>query len=149
MRVLQGVLKKPQYSQYVKKLQSSKYSTGAVTEQKESTEPVYPEILDESEIPAELRKKEAYYNKIKKLNTVEEKLLALNVAKYYGWPTFHVREGTIPYNFLPLTQFITRTEIEEVEHLPVYLDNERTKKLLAEIKPELEKVIVFEHCGKR
>lgn len=148
MRVL-SVVKRSKYVQCVKNLKIRKYSSALVSESKENVEVEYPKILDVSEIPTELRRKEAYYERIKKLNTVEEKLLALNLARYYGWPSFHLKEGTIPYNFLPLSQFITRSEVKEVEELPAYLDNDKTRKLLADIKPELEKVIVFENCAKK
>lgn len=147
MRVL-SVAKRSNYVHCVKNLKLRKYSSAVVPESKENVEAEYPKILDVSEIPTELRRKEAYYDKIKKLNTVEEKLIALNIARYYGWPSFHLKEGTIPYNFLPFSQFITRSEVKEVETLPVYLDNDKTRKILADIKPELEKVIVFENSAR-
>ncbi|XP_065200688.1 large ribosomal subunit protein mL65 [Planococcus citri] len=147
MRVLSAV-GRSKYLQNVKSLKIRRYSSAVVSESKEDAKVEYPEILDISEIPRELRRKAAYYKKIQKLNTVEEKLIALNIARYYGWPSFHLKEGVIPYNFLPFSQFITRTELKEVDELPVYLNNDQTRKLLADIKPELEKVVVFENCLK-
>lgn len=149
MSVLKGFVKKSTYPRYLRKLKINKYSTAIEAKSEEQTGAVYPKIIEVSRVAKERRTREAYYEKIKKLNTVEEKLIALNIARYYGWPSFHLKEGTIPYDFLPFTQFVTRTELQEVNELPVYLDNEHTRKLLAAVKPELEKVIVFEKYAKK
>lgn len=74
----------------------------------------YPEIVSVTPRAIYRRQQEAYFDKIKKLGTVEEKLIALNLPKYYGWPSFILKENVVPYNYLPFAQFFTRTVISEV-----------------------------------
>lgn len=139
--------KKSENFKLLNKLKLRRYS---IRNEVQLTEPVeYPKIEDLSPRAELLRKKEAYYKKFEKLKTVEEKLFSLNLPKYYGWPAFILKEGVIPYDYLPLSQFITRSVISEDEKLPTNLGNDTAKELLSHVKSELEKVLVFEHNAKR
>lgn len=107
----------------------------------------YPEILDVSPRGEHRRLQEEYFNKIKNLATVEEKLFAINLPKYYGWPTFVLKENFVPYNFLPFSQFITRTVLSENNRLPLCLSEDNLNLLKERVKEELEKVIIFEQTS--
>lgn len=70
---------------------------------------IYPPIFDLSREAVKERKIETEAQRISSLPTVEEKLIELNMPKYYGWWACRLYEGIIPYNPLPFTQFATRT----------------------------------------
>lgn len=72
-------------------------------------QPVYPPILDMSRQAIKARKIEAVAEKVTSQPTVEEKLIELNMPKYYGWWACQLYEKKIPYNALPFIQFATRT----------------------------------------
>lgn len=109
----------------------------------------YPKIEDLSTEATNSRLREIYYDKIKALNTVEEKLIALNLPKFYGWPTFHLKENQVPYDYLPFAQYITRSVICEQSTLPLLVSEEQIRPLIAQLKAELEKVLIFELQNKR
>ncbi len=75
--------------------------------------------------------------------------MCLNLPKYYGWPTYLIKEGTVPYDFLPLSQFVTRTVISESDSLPLRSDAEKARELLDQVKAELGKVLVFENAARK
>lgn len=149
MRAVRGIGKFNKYAKYTQRIQFQRYSTSAETKVVEKPEPEYPPILDVSEIAEELRKKDAYYEKIKNITTVEEKLHVINYPRYFGWPAYHLHEEKIPYDYLPLVQFVTRTEIQECKTLPVYTDNTYTREVLKQVKSELERVLLFELASKK
>lgn len=70
---------------------------------------IYPPIFDLSREAVKDRKIETEAQRVTALPTVEEKLIELNMPKYYGWWACRLYEGEIPYNPLPFTQFATRT----------------------------------------
>ncbi|PSN41370.1 hypothetical protein C0J52_19119 [Blattella germanica] len=78
----------------------------------------YPPILDTSYKERMRRKFIQWHEDVKSLNTVEEKLMKINMPKYYGWQSSILKEGIIDYNMLPLVQHITRTHLLEFNDLP-------------------------------
>ncbi|CAH1407344.1 unnamed protein product [Nezara viridula] len=115
--------------------------------------PKYPEILDISEKANANREKLAKHKRIEALNTVEEKLFALNMDKYYGWKSLILKEGEYPYNFLPLVKHITRTHVKEVDsvgfHKAQRLNLEESQELLDRVRPHLQDALLFELKGRR
>lgn len=115
----------------------------------ESLPSEYPEIEDVSRAARRARMQQEYYDKFKALNTVEEKMIALNNPKFYGWPSYQLKESHVPYDYLPFAQYITRTVISEQKLLPSQATEEQIRPLVNQMKAELEKVILFELHSKR
>lgn len=134
----------------LKKIITRPQSQAVLADQNEYTEtPEYPPILDMSLKARKLREREALYQKIKEINTVEEKQLALNMPRYYGWKCVMLNETKIPYNAMPLVQYYTRSHFIPVDKLPDYYnDTEETANLVVqEIKALIEEAIVIENEG--
>ncbi|KAK9506160.1 hypothetical protein O3M35_008145 [Rhynocoris fuscipes] len=118
-----------------------------------SASPKYPTILDLS--PKETRKRERNekYEKYNNLHTVEEKLFALNLDRYYGWNSLILREHAYPYQFLPFVKFITRTYSVEVNqdlfHKILNVDIDQCKLEAVQLRKHLQDAIIFELKGKR
>lgn len=108
--------------------------------------PQYPEIKD---ITWRGRRKDeaaAWSKKIQDLGTIEEKLIVVNMPRFYGWKCIMLREGMQFYDSLPLCQHMTKTHL--VEGLPsIYNTNEAEKaatQFANEVKAEVEDALVFE-----
>lgn len=133
-----------------KRLMLRRFTQVALTEENEYTEtPNYPLIQDMSLQARKLRDREALYEKIKNINTVEEKQIGLNMPRYYGWPCILLRDDKIPYNALPLVQFYTRTHFKSIEKLPdSYNDTSQLADIIVkEIKSQVEDCIIIENQG--
>jgi small subunit ribosomal protein S30 len=109
----------------------------------------YPKIFDKSDVAKDQRKREAWFNKVKRLGTVEEKIFELNMPKYYGWKVNKIQEGVLPYDPLPQAQYITRTHLASTVDLPKYYDNilstEQLDYLVKKIKSQVEDALIFEY----
>ncbi|XP_013140448.1 PREDICTED: 28S ribosomal protein S30, mitochondrial [Papilio polytes] len=133
----------------ISKLQlwTRRYSHAALPDENEYTEtPVYPPILDMSLQGRKLRERQSVHEKIKNLNTVEEKQIALNMPRYYGWKCVMLNENRVPYNALPLVQCYTRTHFKPVNSLPdVYSEtNPLAEQVVKETKSIIEDIIAVE-----
>lgn len=108
----------------------------------------YPEILDLCKKEVARREKLAKHKRIEALKTVEEKLFALNLDKYYGWNSYILREGVYPLNFLPFVRHITRTNIKETDkktfHKAQGLNFEECQELLSRVRPHIQDALLFE-----
>lgn len=110
----------------------------------------YPKILDLSRQACKERKKIAWHEEVKKLNTIEEKLIKVNMPKYYGWQMIRLTDQQFPYNTLPYVQHYTRTQFEDglpkewTKHSPEQLDA-----IVNGIKEHIEDAILFHHKGYR
>ncbi|XP_026741213.1 28S ribosomal protein S30, mitochondrial [Trichoplusia ni] len=134
----------------LKKIITRPQSQAALAEQNEYTEtPEYPPILDMSLKARKLRERETLYQKIKEINTVEEKQIALNMPRYYGWKCVMFNETRNPYNTMPLVQYYTRSHFIPVDKLPDYYNDteEAAKLVVQEIKALVEEAIVIENEG--
>nr|XP_033343091.1 28S ribosomal protein S30, mitochondrial [Megalopta genalis]XP_033343092.1 28S ribosomal protein S30, mitochondrial [Megalopta genalis] len=113
---------------------------------------VYPPILDISKNGVKRREKEEWSNKIRKLETVEEKLFGLNMPYYYGWHSLLLNEGWIPYNSLEHAQCITKTHLVNDNKLPDLYDklctSEQLDVLVQSIKKPIEDTIIFEYSNR-
>ncbi|CAK9809468.1 28S ribosomal protein S30, mitochondrial [Anthophora quadrimaculata] len=113
---------------------------------------VYPPIFDLSRESKLRRKEEEWYSKIRKLESVEEKLFGINMPHYYGWKSLCLEEGKIAHRSLDHTQYITRTHLVNDGKLPLVYDaissTEQMDSLIQTIKPHIENVITFEYCSR-
>lgn len=111
---------------------------------------VYPEIHDESSKGRRKREKIAWHEAVKNLNTIEEKLIKVNIPRYYGWQMMMLTDRDFPYNTLPYVQHYTRTQFED--GLPKEWSKHSTEELDAivnGIKDQIEDAILFENQGYR
>lgn len=114
-----------------------------------SDKPEYPPILDVSYKAKRKRIKEKYHEEFKQVGTVEEKLIKINLPKYYGWKTLSLNENNPQYNALGMSQYITRTDLKEVDGLPEFYkkNDEFGTKVAEKVKSEVEDVIGYEYSG--
>ncbi|XP_065073938.1 large ribosomal subunit protein mL65 [Ochlerotatus camptorhynchus] len=128
------------------------YSTRALANPNEeySDQPQYPAIEDLSFKSKKKREIAQWHERIRLLSSVEEKLFEINMPKYYGYKAHMITDQKFPYNVLPLAQYATRTHLVE-EQLPETYGHleESAKKVLEEVRGELEDVIGFELGGYR
>lgn len=126
-------------------------TTRALSKRDDYTDqPEYPAIEDLSYKAKKVREVANWHDKIRQLSTVEEKLFEINMPKYYGYKAHMITDQTFPYNVLPLAQYTTRTSfIEGSLPEPYEKLNETAKKLLDEIRSELEDAVGFEISGSR
>ncbi|XP_055913810.1 28S ribosomal protein S30, mitochondrial [Eupeodes corollae] len=80
--------------------------------------PEYPEIFELSREARMRREKQSWHEQIQSVPTVEEKLIKINMPRYYGFKTVMLNSAENPYNCLPLNQHYTRTVLEAYEKLP-------------------------------
>lgn len=108
----------------------------------------YPPILDMSKKAKLLREEIAWHEEVKKLNTIEEKLIKVNMPKYYGWRAIVLNDKSIPFNALPYIKQYTRTQFEEglpkewCKHSPEQLDA-----MVNDVKKHIEDALVHHHRG--
>ncbi|CAH0724918.1 unnamed protein product, partial [Brenthis ino] len=129
---------------------SRTFAQALQAEENEYTDtPVYPPILDMSLQGRKLREREALHQNIQKINTVEEKQIALNMPRYYGWQSVVLNENKIPYNAMPLVQYYTRTHFKQIEKLPdLYTGlSSMSDTVVQEIKTYIEDSIAIEKEG--
>lgn len=134
-----------------------RYSTSALSKVKSEAEdapkPIYPPIEDVSWRAKWKRDKQVWYDKIKSLETVEEKLFELNMPRYYGWKSLILKEHFIPFDALSHAQYYTRTHIVKESGLPEYynniVSNEQLDRIVQAIKSDIEDNIIFEYCIRR
>lgn len=134
----------------LKKSISRTFAQAVQVEQNEYTDtPEYPPILDLSLKARKLRDRQTVHQKIQKINTVEEKQIALNMPRYYGWKSIVLNESKIPYNAMPLIQYYTRTHFNEIENLPdLYTElASMSDEVVQEIKSYIEDSIAIENEG--
>ncbi|XP_032580726.1 39S ribosomal protein S30, mitochondrial [Drosophila sechellia] len=77
-------------------------------------EPVYPEIQDTSFKARKQKDAANWHEEIRQVPTVEEKMIKINMPRYYGFKVVDFNDSKIPYNALPLTQHYTRTVLEDL-----------------------------------
>lgn len=106
--------------------------------------PEYPPIVDNTPEVRKRRYRENTYEKIRKLNTVEEKQIGINMPRYYGFKSTILTDSKVPFGALPLISGLTKTHLE-TEGLPqTYVEYEaEAAKLASELKGPLEDAIAF------
>lgn len=115
-----------------------------------SEEPEYPPILDPSLRAKKGRRLHEWYEKIKKIGTIEEKFIELNLPRYYGHKCLMLDDKMYPYNTLPFFQYATNTEFVNTEtHAPAVSEEEAKKvdNFLNLIRSDLQDALEFELDG--
>jgi small subunit ribosomal protein S30 len=78
----------------------------------------YPAIVDTSYKAKKTREVKKWHEKIKRIGSIEEKLIEINIPRYYGYKCMMLDEKVFPYNTLPFFQYVTKTEFEEFSPAP-------------------------------
>lgn len=103
------------YRHYIatpKNSQASAVQT-AVSENDEYTEVAqYPDIKDLSFTARKEREALSWQEQVQKAPTVEEKMIKINMPRYYGYKVVQLNDERLPYNCLPAIQHYTRTLYE-------------------------------------
>lgn len=143
------------FNTVVKYGKQKRYSTSAVSEvsSEDAAEPTYLPIEDLSWKAKWKRKRQVWHDKIKNLETVEEKLFEINMPRYYGWKSLILQEHRIPYDALSHAQHCTRTHIVKESGLPAYynhiISTEQLDRMVQAIKSDIEDNIIFEYYIRR
>lgn len=105
----------------------------------------YPPILDMSKEAVQDREKIAWHDEVKKVQTIEEKLLKINVPYYYGLRTIPLNDQYV-YNCLPYMQHWTRTQVEKELPGDWYPHTaEEVDALVNNIREEFIEAILFQY----
>ncbi|KAJ6636283.1 28S ribosomal protein S30, mitochondrial [Pseudolycoriella hygida] len=128
-----------------------KRSISTIGEDDEYTkEPQYPPIVDTSYKARKQRERVKWHEMIKCLNTVEEKLFAINMPRYYGFKSVILSDDRFQYNSLPFFKYCTRTVLVD-SGLPQYYDklNEKVEGLLPHVKSGIEEAVLSEYVANK
>lgn len=105
----------------------------------------YPPILDTSYEAKKVRKTLEGRERMKTISTIEEKLIEMNMKKYYGYKCLMLNEKTFPYNTLPYFQYATNTQLVREDHKPkTPEDAKNVETFLNLIKADVQDAIEFE-----
>lgn len=110
----------------------------------------YPEIVDLSKTASREREQLAWHEEVKNCHTIEEKLIKVNMPKYYGWKMMMLNDKKFPYNSMPFIQHYTRTQFED--GLPKEWNKHSTEELdelVNGIKDQIEDAVLFHYQGYR
>lgn len=107
--------------------------------------PEYPPILDLSQEAKKARELEAFAERMKKVPTIEEKLIELNMPRYYGFKNIALNDNNYPYNALPYIRYLTKTDFQELTQDPE--EEKKVDKFFDLVKSELYDAIEFEMSG--
>ncbi|KAM8719301.1 hypothetical protein ACLKA7_011934 [Drosophila subpalustris] len=114
----------------------------AVADLEYTAEPEYPQIRNLSYKARKQHTAAEWHNEIRELPTVEEKMIKVNMPRYYGYKVVDLTDSSVPYNALPLTQHYTRTVLEELPLLQSSIESDDNKlKMDAIVKAAREDVI--------
>lgn len=120
--------------------------SSAVQQEVSQNEVKYPPIIDTSSEQRRTRSKLEWHDKIKRCPTIEEKIIELNIPRYYGYKCLMLDGTRYPYNIKPFAQYITKTDFQEL--LPnTFADENQSKKIdgfLGLIKSDIQDALEFE-----
>lgn len=137
----------------IKTVAATKAAVKTVVEHEEyEKEAKYPAIKELSFRSNLLKRRTQWYDHIRDLGTVEEKLLAINQPRYYGYKSVMLNDKSFGYNSLPFIQHSTRTSLDTdggLSTLQVYRHHseEEVQKLVDDLKADVLDAIQFEMCG--
>ncbi|KAK7019665.1 Structural constituent of ribosome, partial [Halocaridina rubra] len=143
---LRKTLKLPRFCAGIGTFQRNTYGTASISEY--TAEPEYPPIRDTSREATRRRNKDVWHEKIKNLATVEQKFVELNMPKYYGYWSCHLKDTEAKINGLEFLKYATRTHI--VESLPdnYYFDvKSEAEKLASDLQDKVEALIDLHFNG--
>lgn len=108
----------------------------------------YPPIVDDS-FEAKLKRKYVeQFERIKQCPTIEEKIIELNMPRYWGFRCMMMGDEWYPYNPLPFVKYSTKTEFKET---PLKIEDPAEAKKVDDFynifKSDLVDAIEFELSG--
>lgn len=115
-----------------------------------TTKPNYPPIVNNHHKAKFIRRREEWYERMKtNAVTVEEKLIAINLPRYYGYKCLMLNDTQFRYNCLPLIQCATRTVLNDINEMPAAYDisSEQMDSFVQTVKSDIEDAILFEFTG--
>lgn len=87
-------------------------ATALSTDSEYTAEPEYPVIRDLSYKGRKVQSAKDWHDEIRRVATVEEKMIKVNMPRYYGYKVVDLNDTKMPYNALPLMQHYTRTVLQ-------------------------------------
>lgn len=115
-----------------------------------TSEPQYPEVLDLSLKARKAREKIAWHEEVKKVTTVEGKLLKINMPRYWGYNTSAFDDDFHRYNCLQYYRHWTRTNFKEGIPSDYYRSTaEEENALIGELRGLIENAVAMEVTGYR
>lgn len=113
------------------------------TEYSEKAE--YPPIVENNVRVKKTQEVFKWHEKIKRISTIEEKLIEINIPRYYGYKCLMLNNRDYPYNTLPFFQYATNTEFVEESHAPKSEEEAKIiENFLSLIKAEVQEAFEFE-----
>lgn len=112
-------------------------------------EPQYPPIEERTFHHNLYKRRQKMFENLKNLGTIEEKIFALNMPKYYGHNCVMFYDNSFQYNCLPLIQHTTRTVFHAGMPVPITQeqDAEKFDSFFKSLKNDIEDAIAFEFSG--
>lgn len=101
-------------STYFKRQQSQLVPQISANSDEYTDVPQYPPIHDLSFRARKKSEAQKWYEEIIKASTVEEKMIKINMPRYYGYKVIDLHDRCLPYNCLPALQHYTRTVLEKM-----------------------------------
>lgn len=118
--------------------------------QKSSEEVKYPPIVDQSKKAVQEREKMSWHEQVKKLETIEEKLIKVNMPAYWGLRTTPLVNDEYHYNCFPHFQHWTRTQYEnELPKSWFKRSAEEVDGLINNVRDHIIEAITFQYQGYR
>lgn len=105
----------------------------------------YPPIKDVSKEARKIKKKLDWRDTIKRCPTIEEKIIQLNIPRYYGYKCLMLENNDFPYNSMPFIQYVTKTEFQELaEQIKDEKEAKKIEGFLGLIKSDIQDAVEFE-----
>ncbi|CAL4108052.1 unnamed protein product, partial [Meganyctiphanes norvegica] len=104
--------------------------------------PEYPPIVDNSKEAKRQRTKEEWHNEITSLPTIQQKLMEMNMPKYYGYWSCQMHSSRHYLNALEYIQYATRTHVSNDLPEEYYAEEKiEAAKILPRIRDQVEGLI--------
>lgn len=115
----------------------------AVAESEYTEVAEYPEILDTTFTARKERETMTWQEEVQAAPTVEEKMIKINMPRYYGYKVVELNDARLPYNCLPAIQHYTRTVYESI---PVDVkEDEKLSTYVEAIKGDVQDALELAH----
>lgn len=110
----------------------------------------YPPIIDRSKKAVKEREKMAWHDTVKKVTTIEGKLIKVNMPAYWGLRTTPLENDEYHYNCFPHFQHWTRTQYENgLPNTWFKRSTEDVDALVNGIREQIIEAIAFQFQGYR
>ncbi|KAH8263976.1 hypothetical protein KR026_009978 [Drosophila bipectinata] len=107
--------------------------------------PYYPEIQNVSLKARQQNNAEDWHKEIYQVPTVEEKILKINMPRYYGYKVVNFSDTKTPYNALPVTQHYTRTVTEKFQTPITGFTEKNSERIFTAARKEAIEAVEFSY----